>query len=219
MKKTIIAIFALATVITSCADSGKEAVTKEAGKVVKVENHKTQKFTKIKPGSHVNWRASHLGGMQKRFGTVQLGKASFMVNDNKLTNALVSMNMGSLTVESFPEGSEQTGKLTGHLKSADFFDVKEYPNSLFELVSVEPNTGKYNSKVTGNLTMKGITKSITFAANINVSDNAVTIKSEDFSVDRTDWGLKYNVEGTEGVPVDYLIANPIGFTIDVTVTK
>ena len=219
MKKTVITMFALAALITSCGDTGKEAVTKEAGKVVKVENNKTVKFTKVKPGSHVNWRASHLGGMQKRFGKLNLAKASFMVNDHKLSNALIAMDMGSLTVESFPEGSEQTGKLTGHLKSADFFNVKKYPNARFELISIEKGSGKYNSKVTGNLTIKDVTKSITFEANIKVTDDAVSVQSEDFSVDRTDWGLKYNVEGTEGVPVDYIIANPIGFTIDITVAK
>ena len=59
---------------------------------------------------------------------------------------------------------------------------------------------------------------------VNLNENAspedmVSIQSEDFAVDRTEWGLLYNVEGSEGVPADYLIANDIGFTIDVNVSK
>ena len=71
----------------------------------------------------------------------------------------------------------------------------------------------------GNLTMLDVTKSITINANVKVSENEVSVKSEDFKINRTDWGLSYNTEGTAGVPVDYLIANDIGFTIDVTITK
>ncbi|MDA3882878.1 MAG: hypothetical protein PF481_06315, partial [Bacteroidales bacterium] len=59
----------------------------------------------------------------------------------------------------------------------------------------------------------------TFLANVFVADSSVSIASEDFSVDRRKWGLNYNTEGTKGVPVDYLIANDVGFTIYVTVTK
>jgi polyisoprenoid-binding protein YceI len=73
--------------------------------------------------------------------------------------------------------------------------------------------------LTGNLTIMDITKSITFKANVSVSDANISVKSEDFAVNRTDWNLTYNTEGTAGVPVDYLIANDVGFTIDVTLNK
>ena len=80
-------------------------------------------------------------------------------------------------------------------------------------------TGDFNTKVEGNLTIMGQTKSIVFSANIEVSDMGVSINSENFSIDRRDWGLTYHIEGSEGVPVDYLITNDIGFTIKVALTK
>lgn len=215
----MIALLTIATIFSACSDSGNKAKTQEAGEVVKVETHKTQKFTKVKPGSHIEWRASHLGGLQPRFGKIKIQKASFMVNGKELSNALVAIDMKSLTVENFAEGSEDKKDLTGHLLGPDFFNTNTFPTARFELLTIEPGSGKYNAKVMGNLTIMNVTKAITFNANIDVSDDAVSIKSEDFTVDRTDWGLTYHVEGSEGVPVDYLIADDIGFTIDVTVAK
>lgn len=220
MKKAIIAIFAVGAMLTSCSDNGEKAVTKEAEKVVdKVETKNTQKFTNLKSPSYVKWRASHLGGLQPRYGKIMVEKAIVSVDDGKVTYGLVVLNMGSLTVENFPEGSEQTGKLKGHLQNKDFFDMTKYPTARFKLTSVKEVTGKYNAVITGNLTIKDVTKSITFNALVEVSDEQVSINSEDFSVDRTDWGLTYHVEGSKGVPIDYLIANDIGFTISLTLSK
>ncbi|HFC01308.1 MAG TPA: YceI family protein [Phaeodactylibacter sp.] len=219
MKKTILMVFALAIMLSACSDNGKQAETKAAEKVEVVKNTGTAAFKKIKSGSHVKWRASHLAGTQKRFGKVFLKNAEFLVNNGKLTNATVVIDIPTLTVESFNEGAAEKGDLTGHLKSADFFNVAKYPTAKFELTKIEPATGEYNSKVTGNLTILDATKSITFNANVKLTPNEVSVKSEDFAVNRTDWGLSYHTEGTAGVPVNYLIANDIGFTIDVTLTK
>ncbi len=215
--KVILSLFIISLMLSSCANNGEKAKTKEAEKVTEVKKENTNTLNKIESGSVVKWRASHLGGVQKRFGNVFIKSASISVNDGKLSNAKVLIDMNTLTVESFPKGSDQKSDLTGHLKSGDFFDAKNYPYSKFELTSVKNISGEYNSEITGNLTIKDVTKSITFKANLDVSDNSVTIKSEDFSIDRTDWGLKYHVEGTVGVPVNYLISNDIGFTIIMTV--
>ncbi len=219
MNKTILMTFALLAFLSSCSNNGNKAETQDAQKVEVTENSATTSFNTIAAGSHLNWRASHLGGMQKRFGTVNLKSANAKVNNGKLSNATVLIDMNTLVVKSFPEGAPQGPKLTGHLKSADFFNAATYPTAKFELTKLTPAQGDYNSTVTGNLTILDITKSITFKANINITGDKVSIKSEDFSVDRKDWGLTYHTEGTPNVPTDYLIADDIGFTIDVTLTK
>lgn len=204
---------------SSCSDNGKHAKTKDAAKVEVVKNSKTGTFKNVVAGSHMTWRATHLGGLQPRFGKVGLKNAEFLVNGGKVTNATVVVDLNSLTVESFPAGSQQIAKLEGHLKNADFFNTPTYPTAKFELTDIKEGSGDFNSVVTGNLTIKDKTKSITFNANVNVANDKVSIISEDFSVNRTDWDLTYNTEGTVGVPKDYLIANDIGFKIDVTAGK
>lgn len=50
-----------------------------------------------------------------------------------------------------------------HLKSADFFDVEKYPTVTFKSTSVK-TAGKNKLKITGNLTMHGVTKKVTLDA-------------------------------------------------------
>ncbi|MCP3930293.1 MAG: YceI family protein [Bacteroidetes bacterium] len=218
MKKLILVVFAIGALLSSCSDTGKKVETKDAEEVSISKNESTAVYNKINTGSHVAWRASHLGGVGPRFGKINLKSAELLVNDGQLTNAVVEMDMTTFTVENFEdEGSK--AKLTGHLQGDDFFMISTYPTSKFELTNITKSEGDYNVLATGNLSILDVTKSITFKANVSISDNKISVKSEDFSVDRTDWGLTYNTEGTAGVPTDYLIANNIGFAIDVSLTK
>jgi len=220
MKKTLVLVFvASAFFLASCGDSGKKAKTEDAKKVEVVKEASSVEFKTIKEGSHLEWRAAHLGGLEPRFGQVSLKSADVSAKDGKLATAKIIMDIASLTVTNFPDDKEKEEKLTGHLKTADFFNVEKFPTSTFEVTKVEDGTGDFNSKVTGNLTIMGVTKSITFSANVKVTDTDFSVKSEDFTIDRKDFGLLYNTEGTEGVPANYLIADEVGFTINVNLTK
>ena len=218
MKKAAITLFVIAIAFTSCKNKEKKADTKDAQEVEIVKAAETETYNTVKEGSMLKWRAAHLGGVQKRFGTTMLKSATVLLNDNVVTNADFVIDLASLTVDSFDD-AESKGKLEGHLKSPDFFNIEMHPTAKFELTNVEKTTGDYNSKITGNLTILEVSKSITFNANIAVLDNSVAINSEDFSVNRQDWGLNYHTEGDAGVPADYLIANTVGFTINVSVIK
>ena len=218
MKKAAIALFVIAIAFTSCKNNENKAETKDAQEVEIVKAAETITYNTVKEGSMLKWRAAHLGGVQKRFGTTTLKSAKVLLNDNVVTNADFVIDLASLTVDNFDD-AESKGKLEGHLKSLDFFNIEKHPTAKFELTHVDKTIGDYNSKITGNLTILEVSKSITFNANIAVLDNSVAINSEDFSVNRQDWGLSYHTEGDAGVPTDYLIANKVGFTINVAVTK
>ena len=220
MRRSILTAVVLGVVtMSSCSNNGEKAEVQEAQEVVVNNSEQTTTFSVINENSEIDWRASHLGGAQPRFGKIGMKSAQFLINNNELSNATVVMDMNSISVESFPEGDENIKKLEGHLTSDDFFDAPNHPTATFELTSTESNDGDFSSLVTGNLTIMEITKSITFKANISVSENSASLKSEDFAINRADWNLTYNAEGTEGVPVNYLIADDIGFTIDVTVDR
>jgi polyisoprenoid-binding protein YceI len=79
-------------------------------------------------------------------------------------------------------------RLTAHLKTPDFFDVEQYPTATFTTTSVK-HAGA-NSTVTGNLTMHGITKTISFPASVEIKANEVHITSE-FSLNRFDFEMKF----------------------------
>lgn len=94
-------------------------------------------------------------------------------------------------------------KLEGHLKSADFFDVEKFPTARF--VSTEIKEGSdvegMNHTVTGNLELRGTTKSVTFPAAISIGDDAVKAKTE-FGINRKDFGIEY-----PGMPDDLIKEN------------
>jgi len=79
-------------------------------------------------------------------------------------------------------------KLTGHLKSPDFFDVAKFPGATFTATSIEPAGDLSN--VTGNLELHGVTKSISFPAKIEISEDAVMVNA-DFAINRKDFNINY----------------------------
>jgi len=79
-------------------------------------------------------------------------------------------------------------KLTGHLKSADFFNVKKYPKATFTTKKIAKATKGYT--VTGDLTLLGKTKSVSFPAQITVDDKKLSLTG-DATINRRDFGMTY----------------------------
>ncbi len=80
-------------------------------------------------------------------------------------------------------------KLTAHLKSADFFEVETYPESVFEVTGVTRNdNGNYS--LSGNFKLHGVTKNITFPATVTQDGETVRIDAE-FDINRKDFGIVY----------------------------
>ena len=79
-------------------------------------------------------------------------------------------------------------KLTGHLKTADFFDVKNNPTAKFVSSKIEKSGDAY--KLTGKLTLNGKTKDLTFPAKITATGDNLTLSST-FKINRHDWGVSY----------------------------
>jgi polyisoprenoid-binding protein YceI len=104
--------------------------------------------------SNVKFSVSHMviseveGSFSDFEGTLEAPRADF---NNSTINFTV--NIGSINTN-----SEQRD---GHLKSADFFDVEKYPAMTFKSTSFRKTTGN-NYVLDGNLTIKDVTKKVTF---------------------------------------------------------
>ena len=101
-------------------------------------------------------------------------------------------------------------KLTGHLKSPDFFDVETYPTAEFS--SSEIVAADQGFEVTGILTLHGVPQQITFPAMIQVVDGMVNATAE-FSIMRFDFGIEY-----PGMK-DNLIRDEVVIRLDITATE
>ena len=103
--------------------------------------------------------------------------------------------------------------LTKHLKTADFFDIAKFPEATFVSTAITPGAENgATHTVTGDLTMHGVTKAITFPATINVTPDGATVESN-FSINRKDFGITY------AGPADNLIRNDVVLALHVRATK
>ncbi|MGL6095558.1 MAG: YceI family protein [Fimbriiglobus sp.] len=125
-------------------------------------------FVGTKPGG------KHEGGFKKVTG-------SATVTDADPTKVVLEVVIDTDSLWS------DDAKLTGHLKAPDFFDVKTNPTAKFASTKVEKSaTGLV---VTGDLTLNGQTKSVTFPAKIGTT-GGLTVDAE-FMIDRTEFGMTY----------------------------
>ncbi|HXG11217.1 MAG TPA: YceI family protein [Gemmataceae bacterium] len=82
-------------------------------------------------------------------------------------------------------------KLTAHLKSPDFFDVKKYPKATFVSSRIEPApSANATHLVTGDLTLHGQTKTISFPVKVATTAEALDVTGE-FTINRHDFGISY----------------------------
>jgi polyisoprenoid-binding protein YceI len=84
---------------------------------------------------------------------------------------------------------ETNAQFAGHLASDDFFNTEHYPEATFEIRQAEPReSGSYH--LVGDLTIKDITRSTSFDAQVSRSGNLVTASGK-IPVDRTKFGIKF----------------------------
>ncbi|WP_297765088.1 YceI family protein [uncultured Muriicola sp.] len=131
--------------------------------------------------SSVMWKAYKVTGSHT--GVVQLTEGALSFEGDALVGGNFGVDMTSL-ISTDLEG-EYKAKLEGHLKSDDFFGVATYPTSTLVFTDVK-STGKNSYEVTGDLTIKGITKPITFDVSIYGSKATASVK-----VDRANYNVRY----------------------------
>jgi polyisoprenoid-binding protein YceI len=121
---------------------------------------------------------SHNGSFKQFTGAIDLVK-----NNVEGSRVTIDIEAGSVVTDE--------DQLTGHLKTADFFDVAKYPKATFTSTKIEPsNAGGATHNVTGNFELHGVKKSITFPATIQVAPDSVSVNAE-FAINRKDFGLLY----------------------------
>lgn len=131
--------------------------------------------------STINWTGKKVTGQHE--GTVNLKDGKLIFKGKKLAGGVFTVNMTTLTSTDLT--GEYLGKLNGHLKSEDFFGTEKFPTSTLVFKNVVAKANNVYT-VTGNLTIKGITKPIVF--DLATTANSASTK---FKVDRTKYDIKY----------------------------
>jgi polyisoprenoid-binding protein YceI len=124
---------------------------------------------------------------------------------------------------SIPVGTVNTGddQRDGHLKSGDFFDVEKFPSMTFASTKVVRD-GEGELKVTGDMTLHGVTRQVTFAVegpsqpSKDPWGNMRIGLSASAKINRKDFGLSWNATlETGGV----LVGEDVTISLDVEFIK
>lgn len=131
------------------------------------------------------------------------GKLTFEAADISASSVEVTIQIASLKTDS--------EKLDTHLKSPDFFDAAKMPTATFKSTSlkpvgaVDPKTGG-TFTLSGNLTLHGVKRGISFPVKITASDDLLEAKA-DFAINRKDFKITFDGEA------DYLIKDAVSLSL------
>ena len=117
--------------------------------------------TKKLTSSDVHWWGYKIAKTEasSHDGTVNVKSGNLVLKNGSVVGGQFVLDM--TTINATDLSGEYQGKLNGHLKNGDFFEVEKYPTATYKITSVKKNASKdYNFIVNGNLTVKGKTNPV-----------------------------------------------------------
>jgi len=193
--------------VTACNDPAADqpkATTGAATQASPQQNVAGTKYVITAQNSKVEFvgskvTGSHNGSFQKFSGEIDYAGAP------ERGRVSVTIDTDSITADD--------ANLTKHLKTADFFDVAKFPQAKFVSTEIRPGgQGGATHTITGNLTLHGVEKSVTFPATINVTPDVANVDAS-FSINRKDFGINY--AGAQ----DNLIRDNVVLTLTIRAAK
>tara|TARA_R110000796_G_scaffold77585_2_gene173466 strand:- start:42892 stop:43629 length:738 start_codon:yes stop_codon:yes gene_type:complete len=213
--KSTLAIVAAVLFVAACGPKEKTVETSDAKAVASSESATALAINT--ESSIITWIGSKPAG--KHNGTIKLTAGEIGLSDNQIVSGNFTIDISSLKNLDMA-GSKGATDLETHLMSNEFFDEATYPEATFELTGVtaymaenlEADKEEFETEFTpatlsevmvenpthfisGNLTMRGTTKNITFPASVSITDGVVKAIAN-FNIDRTEWNLTYGDEAS-----------------------
>ncbi|MGB7786366.1 MAG: YceI family protein [Salinimicrobium sp.] len=220
MKKRIlnlVIIAGLAASSVACKNDKQNEVKAEDAREVTAGTEEAVTFEIDTTASTISWRGTKPTG--EHVGTIDVQDGKIMATSENITGGKVTINMNSIAVTDEGMDEEYRTKLENHLKGTvegkktDFFNVEQFPTANFEITGLSEKEGK--KMLQGNLTIKDETKHIEFPVTTNIEDDMLSIESETFTIDRTDWGVNYGSKTVFDDLGDKFISDDMELTINV----
>ncbi len=210
MKKLLLAPALVAFILSSCVNNPKGEKAETADSVTVADSISGESLAVDTELSTVIWTGSKVTG--EHTGTVNIKEGSLIVEEGKVKGGNFVLDLTTINTTDL-EG-EYKDKLDGHLKNEDFFNVAKYPDANFQITRIEEDATEAGKvKISGNLTIKDITKNISFDAKVTEVTEASAKVEADFNIAREDWGVNY--EGKK----DDLISKEINFKVSLVAKK
>ncbi len=134
--------------------------------------------------SRIDWTAAKKGDFHTGIFPIKSGEVQ--LDGNKLKGGKFVIDLANLKV------TDGTGdRLTGNLKTPDFFDVAKFGEATYEITGVN-YTSDNTADIAGTLNLKGASFPVKLTANIRGADDKNFFAQAFFSLDRTAIGINYN---------------------------
>ncbi|HMW11707.1 MAG TPA: YceI family protein [Chitinophagales bacterium] len=155
-------------------------------------------------------------------GKFKVVNGKITLTDGKLSAGTFTIDVKSLSLDE--QGEMIQTKLKGHLLHSDFFDAEKFPTAKFDITNVEEYVATptdktvvdgANARISGNLTLKAVSKNVTFPAKITIADNQLEALAN-FNIDRTQWNMNY---GNDKSLKDKFISSEVNIKIAIKATK
>jgi polyisoprenoid-binding protein YceI len=198
MKQTLLIGLTAIFFATSCSNNTNQVEATDEQEVV-TANESSLTLNIDTEASTVKWVGSKVLGNSHN-GTVNISGGEVAIEGGMIIAGNFTIDMNSITNNDLPvDGDYNQARLVGHLKSNDFFNVEEYPTSSFEITSVTASSDDAGNThvIAGNLIIRGISKNITFPANVSVTESGLSAKAK-FAFNRLDWGVNWDKEKVDG---------------------
>jgi len=159
--------------------------------------------------STIHWKGYKPTGSHQ--GTISLSSGNIQLEEGLIKEGSFTVDMSTI------KDAGGSAKLEGHLKSGDFFDVVAFSIATFEITNSAIKDGK--TMVTGDITIKGITKQVTFPAVVTETGEAVTLTSETFQINRADFNIKYKSKSFFNNLKDKFVNDEFDLEVNIVTTK
>lgn len=224
MKKRVLNFVLVAGVTlgsVACKDDKSNRVEPGEAQEAAVATEEAVTYEIDTTASTIEWRGTKPTGEHK--GTIAIQDGTLSATREEITSGSVTIDMNSIKVTDEGIDDKDRTSLENHLKGTvegketDFFNVKEYPTASFEITGVTEENGQ--KMLQGNLTLKDSTKNIQFPVSTDIDEDEVTLESETFTIDRTNWGVNYGSKSVFDNLGDNFISDEMELTIKVTAKR
>ncbi len=165
--------------------------------------------------STLYWEGARPG--KSHYGTIEVINGQAQTDGERITGGSFEIDMSS--IRNTDIGNESMNdRLVNHLKSEDFFHVEKYPVATFEITGVEERSGMEHM-VTGNLTIRGNTREISFPAEITMDERMIHAKTGEISLDRTKWEVNHMSKSVFAEMKDNFINDMMVVKLDVQLSR
>lgn len=172
---------------------------------------KNKNFKIVSAKSNIEWTGKKVTGSHN--GTIAITAGTLSLDENQLTGGNFIIDTSSIKILDITDPATNA-QFAGHLFSEDFFAIERFPEASFIITQAMHVRGDHY-RLTGDLTIKGITNPVSFDAELQVAGDVVTAKGK-ILVDRTRYDIKFRSGNFFTNLGDTLIYNE--FELDVTLT-